>query len=170
MEYTKSDDNHLIEYLAEHCPEERGRQGPALYKRLTDDVGISFRINDAIDYLTRRRHESGHGRNDIHNNPGCNGIGTTKLISTVRSMRFSRSEHWRRVKIPLPNPFPRTRMLLLPRANAPLSPIKRIRGSYSTSRELRLQSKEDMVIIYTRLLYSKYVRVSALYIVTRSHP
>ncbi|KAK7676229.1 hypothetical protein QCA50_020808 [Cerrena zonata] len=37
-EYTKDDDAHLIKYLVEHCPQEKGRQGPKLYKDLTENT------------------------------------------------------------------------------------------------------------------------------------
>ncbi|CAL1703156.1 unnamed protein product [Somion occarium] len=38
MHFTKQDDDHLLEYIALNCPQEKGRQGPALYRRLTDNT------------------------------------------------------------------------------------------------------------------------------------
>lgn len=128
VEFTKEDDKNLVAYLAEQCPETKGRQGPGLYKRLTEDVSIRVYNPDrtVLNSLTRRRRRNGRGPSDTHYSLGSNGTGATQNVSIGQFMNTSKI--WQRRMAPSRH-LHLVKISLLPRANGFRSPKMMTRNS-----------------------------------------
>ncbi|KAF9559532.1 hypothetical protein CPC08DRAFT_516494 [Agrocybe pediades] len=65
-DFTESDDDHLIEYIATHNPDPSGRLGNKLYVKLTENG------------------RNGLGRRIIHGSHGANGTKRTRITLIIR--------------------------------------------------------------------------------------
>jgi len=92
-DFTESDDNHLIEFIAQVKPEMPGRLGNNLYLLLEESVRLGFfaTIERQAERFRVYRQTKDHGLNDIHGNHGANGTKRTSVGSTIRSRSIKRN-------------------------------------------------------------------------------